>query len=306
MRNFRVAGHLFGMEFPESIGFDQALGPYLPFETKDLPEDGSAPLFVLRFGVPEECGRECGKLVSRFNEEAPYLWIYDRKDTLVFGFSISPDRPDFLLYAGTDFREAYVNLPADAPVSLLSFALSNSTMMMYMLASSALDTLLIHASVIMNDGLGYAFTGRSGSGKSTHSRLWLDNIEGCMLLNDDNPVVRILDGKAVIYGSPWSGKTACYKNAQAPLKAIVHIFQAPANSIERLSGIRAYASFITSCSNLRWDRKVSDGINACVEKLLTLCGIYNLHCLPDREAALLCRHTVSAAAGQKISALSED
>lgn len=291
MRTFCVAGHRFSIELPERYGSSTALEPYLPFED----HTAGHRIFTLHVGDARECSHGSPSPARRFNEEAPYIWVCENDDMPVFGFSVSPDEPDFLLCADRDFRNARVILPAGATDCLLSFALANSTMLMYMLAASGLDTLLIHASTVVHEGLGYAFTGRSSSGKSTHSRLWLDNIEGCMLLNDDNPVVRILDGKAVIYGSPWSGKTACYKNAQAPLKAIVHIFQAPANSIERLSGIRAYASFITSCSNLRWDRKVSDGINACVEKLLTLCGFYNLHCLPDREAALLCRRTVSAA-----------
>lgn len=289
MRTFCVAGHCFSVELPERYGSSTALEPYLPFEVRTA----GPRLFTLHIGDAGEYGHGGARPVRRLNEEAPYLWVCENDDMPVFGFSVSPGKPDFLLCADRDFRNARVSLPAEAPDSLLSFALANSTMLMYMLAASGLDTLLIHASAVVHEGLGYAFTGRSGSGKSTHSRLWLDNLEGCRLLNDDNPVVRILDGKAFIYGSPWSGKTACYQNAQAPLKAIVHIFQAPANSIERLSGIRAYASFITSCSNLRWDRKVSDGINACVEKLLPLCGFYNLHCLPDREAALLCHAETS-------------
>lgn len=287
-RIFNVAGHRFGLILPDGADTDRILRPYLPFET-----DGSTePLFILRAEKGGD-GRGLGELVGCFNDEAPYMWIYDGKDPLTFGFSLTREKPDFMLMVSPDFRTGRIMLPSGASDSMLSFALGNSAMLMYMLCTATLDTLLIHASSVVLDGRGYAFTGRSGSGKSTHSRLWLDNFEGTELLNDDNPVIRVTGGKAVIFGSPWSGKTPCWKNACAPLQAVTHIFQAPENRIERLSGIQAYASFITSCSCMKWNRRIADGVNAGVEKLLSLCGFFNLHCRPDRDAALLCRRATA-------------
>lgn len=290
--SFEVAGHRFEVEFPAQELPDALLKAYGPFETAAR---GGEPLFRLRSRTCADPCAGCGEPVRRFNAEAPYLWVCGGSG-LTFGFSVSGERPDFILRLSDDFREGCMDLPEHCPGGLLAFAVNNSSMFMYMLGSAGLDTLLIHASAVLHDGHAYAFTGRSGSGKSTHSRLWLQNVEGTELMNDDNPVVRVYGGQAVLYGSPWSGKTPCWKKVQAPLKAVVHIFQAPENRIERLSGIRAYASFITSCSNMRWNRKVADGINACVEKLLGVCGIYELYCLPDRDAALLCRSTVSGEA----------
>ena len=290
-RLFEVAGHRFEILPPAGADADTVLKAYLPFELRS--DADAAPLFTLRSASHEDFGGNYGNPLGRFNDEPPYSWIYDRQDLLVFGFSLSTDKPDFMLCISPDFSCGSMVLPQDCPDALASFAVSNSAMMMYMLATAGLDTLLIHASTVILDGCGYAFTGRSGSGKSTHSRLWLNNLEGSMLLNDDNPVVRIIDGRAFVFGSPWSGKTPCWKNMSAPLKAVVHIFQAPENRIEKLAGIQAYASFITSCSCMKWNRKVCDGVNACVEKLIGLCGFYNLYCLPDREAALLCRGEVS-------------
>ncbi|MBO6066250.1 MAG: transposase, partial [Lachnospiraceae bacterium] len=84
--------------------------------------------------------------------------------------------------------------------------------------------LLMHASVTMHAGKGYLFLGKSGTGKSTHSQLWINNIEGCELLNDDNPVLRVEDdGSVRVYGSPWSGKTPCYRNLDVPVGAIVDL-----------------------------------------------------------------------------------
>ena len=71
-------------------------------------------------------------------------------------------------------------------------------MLMYALATAGSDTLLLHAVVVSCEGKGYLFLGPGGTGKSTHARLWLENVEGTKLVNDDFPVVR--DG--MVYGSP--------------------------------------------------------------------------------------------------------
>ena len=85
--------------------------------------------------------------------------------------------------------------------------------------------------MVIQAGNGYAFLGKSGTGKSTHSQLWLRYLEGYELLNDDHPIIRLVNDEVIIYGSPWSGKTPCYKNKQARLKAVVRLEQASENKI---------------------------------------------------------------------------
>lgn len=295
-RTFNVAGHCFSISVPDTSVTDTVFRPYSPFEARESSAGAPQPLFTLEASVQDSARADYGTLAGCFNEEAPFIWIYRGGKTLAFGFSLTREKPDFMLTVTPDFTKGNILLPPDCNDARLQFAVNNSSMLMYMLNTAQLDTLLIHASVIEYRNCGYAFTGKSGSGKSTHSRLWLKHIEGCTLINDDNPVIRITDGGPVVYGSPWSGKTPCWKNLSAPLKAVVHIFQAPENRIERLKGIQAYASFITSCSSMKWDRRISDGINRTVEKLLSSCGFYNLYCLPDRDAAITCCSEISAAA----------
>ena len=88
-----------------------------------------------------------------------------------------------------------------------SFGLNNALMLIFAFAGSRHDTLLIHASLVRQNGYGYAFIAKSGTGKSTHVSLWLRHLPGCDLMNDDNPIVRIIDGEAYIFGGPWNGKT---------------------------------------------------------------------------------------------------
>lgn len=136
------------------------------------------------------------------------------------------------------------------------------------------------------------FLGKSGTGKSTHSRLWLQHIREVELLNDDNPVIRVIDGKVWAYGSPWSGKTCCYKNEYAQLGALVRLHQASANRMEKLEGIAAYIAVLPSASGMKWDKRLTAGMHDTLAEVARLIPVYQLHCLPDAEAARLCYEQV--------------
>ena len=196
-----------------------------------------------------------------------------------------------LLKSNKDFSDCRVALNGN--YNMRSFGLNNALMLIFAFAGSRQDTLLIHASLVRQNGYGYAFTAKSGTGKSTHVSLWLRHIPGCDLMNDDNPIVRIIDGQPYIYGGPWSGKTPCYRNVKARLGAITRIDRAPANSVDRLAPIDAFASLLPSCSSMKWDEDIFRRICNTVTKIVETTPIYTLHCLPNKEAAILCNKTIS-------------
>ena len=173
-----------------------------------------------------------------------------------------------------------------------SFGLNNALMLIFAFAGSFKQTLLIHASLVRHKGYGYAFIAKSGTGKSTHVSLWLKHIPECDLMNDDNPIVRILDGKAYIYGSPRSGKTPCYRNIKAPLGAITRIDRADANSVEKLNPIESFASLLPSCSSMKWDKEIFNNVCNTITEVIETTGIYVVHCLPNREAAIICHDSI--------------
>ncbi len=173
------------------------------------------------------------------------------------------------------------------------FAINNSLMLLYAFSSACKGVLEMHSSVVVNGGRGYLFLGKSGTGKSTHSSLWLKHIPGTMLLNDDNPILRLMpDGSARVFGSPWSGKTPCYKNLDFPAGAVVRIRQAPFNKIEKLPPVQAYASLMASASSFRPFKTLAEGWHATLEGLVGVLPCYVLDCLPDQAAAELCHKTV--------------
>lgn len=172
------------------------------------------------------------------------------------------------------------------------YGLNNCMMMAFAFATATMDTILIHSSVIRCNGKGYLMTAPSGTGKSTHTYMWYSAIPGCDLMNDDNPIIRISDGKPIVYGSPWSGKTPCYRNIQAPIGGIVRIKQWKENTIRRLGTIEAFTTLLPACSSMKWDARVYNGICDSITKFIQTCGIWELGCLPNTDAAILCHDTI--------------
>ena len=195
-----------------------------------------------------------------------------------------------LLQTNKDFSDCRCAL--NGSYNMRSFGLNNALMLIFAFAGSKLNTLLIHASLVRQNGYGYAFIAKSGTGKSTQVSMWLRYLKGCDLMNDDNPIIRFIDGKPYIYGSPWSGKTPCYRNVKAKLGAITRIDRAKVNSVERLAPIEAFASLLPSCSSMKWDKDIFNNICNCVTKLVETTGIYTLHCLPNKEAAEICHQAI--------------
>ena len=195
-----------------------------------------------------------------------------------------------VLISSPDYRQARVSLE-----EFPQFGINNALMVLYALATANKRTALFHSSVVSYQGRGYMFLGHSGTGKSTHSSLWLKYIQGTALVNDDNPVVRVLEnGEVRVYGSPWSGKTPCYRNVSYPVGAIVKLDQAPFNAIQPLKGIKAYAAVVPSISGKRWDKALAEGLHETENLIAQHASVWHLDCLPDEAAAQLCCKTCTS------------
>ena len=152
----------------------------------------------------------------------------------------------------------------------------------------------VHSSVNVFGGAAAMFLGESGTGKSTHTRLLRERYPEMFLLNDDSPFVRVHDdGKIMVYGSPWSGKTPCYRQECYPLKALVRLSQAPYNRIARLSPLLAIGALLPSAPPaFCYVEDTSDMVCGFVSDTVSAVPVYHLECLPDTEAAELTFKTV--------------
>lgn len=172
------------------------------------------------------------------------------------------------------------------------FCMDNALMLIFAFRTAPLMTLEMHAAVVVKGGeeaRGYLFLGHSGTGKSTHARQWLAAFSDAWLLNDDNPILRVMEnGEVRVYGSPWSGKTPCYKNAHARVGGIIKLSQAPFNELQELTLPQAYAYMLSSASGLKIDRQMADELYNSIKHIITHVKCCHLNCLPNTDAAEVC------------------
>ena len=274
-RHYKVAGHTFAVS--GSAGLFEKMGNYEPFEC-----EGGEPLFSLT----EDSGT-VPDYTEVYRQEEDWVDIicgYDASGNDVFEY-MGRRHTKGCLICSKDYREGRLIMTR----RISKMTLNSALMIMYALATAGQDTLLFHAAVVSLEGKGYLFLGPSGTGKSTHAQLWIEHFEGAELVNDDNPVVR--DG--VVYGSPWSGKTRCYRNVSFPIGGIVMLSQAPYNKIRRLSGIQAYVNLAESVSGKVWDSHIAEGLYQTENRLASTMSVWHLECLPDEAAARLCHDTIT-------------
>jgi hypothetical protein len=166
--------------------------------------------------------------------------------------------------------------------------LNRFLMIAFTLAAAPLKIVKLHASVIEREGKAVLFLGRSGTGKSTHTRLWEQHIPGSRLLNDDEPVVHIMDNGSVrVFGSPWSGSTPCYRNISAEAVAFVRLYQHPENKLIQIKGVTAFTALFQSAAILCSDEQHRERMFGNVSALTERVPFYRLDCRPDREAVML-------------------
>ena len=287
-RYFKVAGHYFSLTIPDTCTLWPRLEQYDPFV---VPGPEGETLFDVKL-VPDAFVPDEGR-------ESVYDPPVEPGETVVklyrqdggWSFDMSPERSipcRSHMVCSSDFRQGTVYLDTRR-VSDAVFGINNSMMLLFAFRSAPLGTLELHASMVSNSGKAFLFMARSGTGKSTHSSLWLKHVPGTELMNDDNPVVRAWpDGRIIAYGSPWSGKTPCYKNVEAPVGAFVRIRRCSENRITPLSLLESYALVYSSCSGFKADKGIADGLHASIEKAVTTVPCYVLDCRPDEEAALVC------------------
>ena len=292
---FKVAEHLLEVRLPDTLITTDIIPSFSPFVCEEEGDvlftmtvtEGVAP----DFSAWEEVGQfDCGGANHGVYRKADGSYAFEISLPDCDGGALS-----CCMIAYDDFRRCEAVLTGREQ-NQHRFGLNNALMMAYAFAAAEQDTLLVHASVIRHEGKGYLFTAPSGTGKSTHTWLWHKYIPGCDLMNDDNPVVRIVAGETRIYGSPWSGKTPCYRNIWAPVGAITRIEQKPENTIRRMAPVEAFATLLPAVSSMKWDRRVYNGICQTISQLLAITPVFWLGCRPDEEAVRVCFAGVNAPA----------
>lgn len=281
--HYTVADFSFAVTLLEERDLDMLLPSFRSFRSKAPAEGDKLFELVEHASLP---AREADVLLDEDSNDMGHTLLYRTPS----GYRIELDYDNGLPHV-VEFDEAVADVRAFIRWDDRFAKTALSSMLRIVFAQAILPhgAISVHASVVVNDGKGFLFMGKSGTGKSTHSGLWLKHIEGSWLLNDDNPMLRLTEGGVRVYGSPWSGKTHCYRNESAPVAGIVRLKQAPRNRFRVCEDIAAFSAVLPGCSVLRQDVRLHEAMCETLAALTELTLVGELECLPDREAAEVCR-----------------
>lgn len=287
---YRIADLILAFNHPIGIALNGILGSFRDFQIDIVDEKADITINI----SPEKAPATADMGLLRTDESIAWgdrFRFYEKEDTFITTIVNDSGNGTWYQYSSRNFELSTIYVP-ESSAEEQSAVITWMSMMIFGQASLSHDTIMIHASVVNHQGTGIAFLGKSGTGKSTHSRLWLTHIPNTVLLNDDNPAVRITAEGIFIYGTPWSGKTPCYKNERLPLKAFVRLQQAPANTFTWQPGLKGFIAVLPSCTAIRWNKDLFAGMNTILEKIIAEVPVGYLQCLPDADAAQLCYSSV--------------
>lgn len=156
------------------------------------------------------------------------------------------------------------------------------------------DGFMLHASAVVVDEKAYLFSANSGTGKSTHTKLWLEYFGSrAYILNDDKPALRLIDGKWYAFGTPWSGKEDISVNTCAEVAGIAVVKRAEKNSIEPYVGTSAIFDIFSQVTRPRSYELREKSMNL-LGKLISDVPIWKLSCNMELEAAKIAYQAMSA------------
>lgn len=202
-------------------------------------------------------------------EEQPVFTAIMTQDDIAYEKALAPEFPEAYLESLALFRK------------LCDYTLSE------------VDGIIFHSSAIMVDNEAYLFTAPSGTGKSTHTRLWRELLgDRAVMINDDKPIIRYIDGDFYVYGTPWNGKHRLDTNARAKIKAICKIYQAKENTITKADSTEMLLTILNQTIRPTELDKMDKLLNI-IDKMLTSVKLYSLGCNISREAAELSYNVMS-------------
>ena len=200
------------------------------------------------------------------------------------------ESPLFDIVTTPEIYQSYKNRYPEADDALIEYMHSGAVFYTNLIEQNGM---MLHASAVEMDEKAYLFSAPSGTGKSTHTGLWVKEFTPkARILNDDKPAIRIIDDNIFVYGTPWSGKTDMNLNRKVPLQGIAFISRAEENSIAPISSISAIEKILSQTvrpSQKETMIKMLDVLERIIERI----PIYELSCNMDPKAAHVAYETMS-------------
>lgn len=282
---FRIAGLTMSAKVTENVRFSRIIPSFKDFLVKENAKDlvhnvdisvniTDMPMLIPTCDeVLAESGTDIGNVILRKADDGLY-WVE---------VSMKDNSPSHTMSITPDFSRAEIAL--DMGDNLVHVACTSLLRILFSQAIVLHGGISLHASSVAYEGRAYAFLGESGTGKSTHSSLWTGTFSGCELINDDNPFIRITDQGVMLYGTPWSGKTPCWRNVALPLGGIGRIRRSEDNRFVPLEDVGAFVSILPSCSVIRSENAMFGLLCDTLSTVAENVAIGDIFCRPDEEAA---------------------
>lgn len=146
------------------------------------------------------------------------------------------------------------------------------------------NIILFHGSAVAVDGAGYLFTAKSGTGKSTHTRLWREHFgERAVMVNDDKPLIQVNENEVIVHGTPWDGKHCLSSNIAVPLKAVCILNRGTENKICRITKSEAYPTLLQQ-TNRPDNAEKMQRVFALLDRMCRNLSLYRLECNMNPDA----------------------
>ncbi len=281
------------IRYPSQVKIDTVLYNFKRFQVEEVPAGMpviSFDLFLNNVQLQQEHFKLLSDISIVWGDNFKFYESEQQYLTHIEGFQANQSA-SWKMLSNKNFSQSAIY--TDGSIEAGNTALSWLLMVAFGQSILRFNTALIHASVVKKEDRAVAFLGKSGTGKSTHSKLWLQYIPGYELLNDDNPAIKCLpNGDVYIYGTPWSGKTPCYKNEKGRLEAFIRLKQAPYNQMDLKTGKLALMALLPSFTALRWNNELFSSMIGLLENIIAKVYVGELACLPNEEAAKLCNKEI--------------
>ena len=281
---YKIAGLNFTLTIPEDIDVDTLLPTMRRFSVDSCCENvifDARCVDIIDFGEDNT-----SKLLEQTTNDMGQVSAERKGDGYLFSVSYVEEIYTHHLYATRDFKD--IQLSIQWQDRYAGHSINSLLRIAFAQAVAYYDGVSIHGATVMLNNNAYLFLGKSGTGKSTHADLWQKTFEGCELLNDDNPTIRIIDDVVYVYGTPWSGKTPCYKNERCQLRGIVRLQQASKNIFKKQNGMGAFVTLLPGCAVLRFDSILYNKVCDTLFRIIENVKVGNLDCLPNQAAAQMC------------------
>ena len=213
---------------------------------------------------------------------------YTTKDPV---FTIEPTK-ELLESVQRDFdvlNESEGNPKVDYPENFLE---NNAIHILIVDKLCEYNVIMLHGSALAIDDNGIIFTAKSGTGKSTHTRLWREVFGSrVQMVNDDKPLISVDEMK--VYGTPWNGKHHLSQNIAVPLKSIVKLERATENQVKPL-GVKEALDVLMKRTHVPTNPSQRALVMNLYLKLVGNIPFYKLECNMDPEAAQVAYKTIIA------------